>query len=125
MEKQRCDKVINQNAEESEGIGSLDNIEVFGIRPKQNEEEATIYPINKPKRMDEINRHVVMDIHDALQKLIKGCEKQSVDREKTSKLMMYEILCQAIAWWATALTLESFLGKRIIDKRKVASLSKA
>lgn len=37
----------------------------------------------------------------------------------------YEILCQAIAWWATALTLESFLGKRVVDKRKVASLSKA
>jgi hypothetical protein len=60
----------------------LDNVEVFGIRPKQNEEEATSYPINEPKRMDEINCHVLMDIHDSLQKSIKGSENKVLTEKK-------------------------------------------
>ena len=123
--KQCCNRVINQNAKGFEEIESLDNVEIFGIRPKQNGQEATRYLKHEPKRIDEINRDVLMDIHDSLKKSIQGSEKHNIDGEEMSELIMCEILCQAIAWWATALTLENFLGKRVVDKRKVASLSKA
>ena len=46
-------------------------------------------------------------------------------RKRKYDVLLYDILRQALAWWAVALTFENFLGKRVVDKRKVPSIARA
>lgn len=64
-----------------------------------------------------------MDIRSSLQSWMQNIDEEN--DEKTSESILYDILNQALGWWATALTLESLLGKRAVNKRKVQSVAKA
>ena len=120
--------------------------EIFCIRPKaQHPERTCSSDKNEVKTLKEFDYNVLMDIHNSLQLLIKDREVVNGDghghghghghdddddgdedeEKRTYDVLLYDILRQALAWWAVALTFENFLGKRVVDKRKVPSIARA
>lgn len=100
------------------------NFEVFGIRPKVQDCEVGAGSLpNEGEKMDEFSYNVLMDIRSSLQSSMKIMDEEN--KEKMSESILCDILSQTLGWWATALTLESLLGKRVVDRRKVQSIAKA
>jgi ribosome biogenesis GTPase A len=89
---------------------------------KQSEDEKGPIPYECEK-VDEFSYNVLVDMRSSLQSWMQNIDKENY--EKTSESVLYDILNQTLGWWATALTLESLLGKRAVNKRTVKSVAKA
>jgi hypothetical protein len=105
----------------------IKNLEVFGIRSKiHGYDTASNLNDARDKKVNEFDYNVLMDIRNSLQSWMQTTDYE-YDREDKNyeSTILYELLNQALGWWAAGLTLESLMGKRGFNKQKVQSIARA
>jgi hypothetical protein len=135
MAKQQFISMIEQRQRDdcTEASDPNDYVETFGIRSKAQQHPDGGDSKDKKERktlaLNNFDYNTIIDTHASLQLLIQNIETvndDSSDEENISNdILLYKLIGQALAWWAIALTFESLLGKRVVDRRKVPSIARA
>ena len=127
-----------KQSSESKPVESDSNeYEVFGIRPKKKRvEKADTLPsvllTEMPteavpikdftnENLSELQRHIQDEIEVMSQKN-DGGDRASIEILKS---LLLEIIKQALAWWATSLSIQTILGERCVNKKEIPSLNRS
>ena len=127
-----------KQSSESKPVESDSNeYKVFGIRPKKKRiEKADTLPsvllTEMPteavpikdftnENLSELQRHIQDEIEVMSQKN-DGGDRASIEILKS---LLLEIIKQALAWWATSLSIQTILGERCVNKKEIPSLNRS